>query len=264
MPAISASSSMPAISASSFMPVISALSSTAAISTTMLPFFSTTDWTDSTKDSSFAVKGRGIQNRSFGSMDKKDGDSGLSALTNVELVGKVKVSGSKGRSSIGVGEEAGVGEETGLGEEAGVGEVTSNGEEAGVGKLPPSKSDSNLAFSDRIIDSVNGPWFFDSETNSREQDGIGSGSEPDSMLALASVNAKVSVQLIGKSKAASGPPLASTTWPDCKNTVNDKQTSSFADKLTLIEEAAIFDTLKTNKKEKKILCSDSNYAHYKF
>ena len=147
-------------------------------------------------------------------MIKKDGDSGLSTLTKVELVGKDNDNGSKGIPEAG--------------KDAGIVEADVE-EEANIG-------------------------LFDSEVKPREQDGIGSSSIPLSVLALTKVNARFSVQLTGTAPTSS---TSFGTWPDGSKTENERQISSFADKLTSKEDVAIFDTLKRNKEENKILCSNS-------
>jgi hypothetical protein len=210
-----------------------------------------------------STKGRGVQNKSLGLIDKKDGDSGLSTLRNVEFVGNVRDNGSKGKS--------------GVGEAADSREIA--GESIFLKTLP------NLAFNDPIIDSVNGPstWLLESEVKPPEQDGTGStppsavfalasingdttpmlglevkpgmgsgtGSGIGSVIALASVNAKFSMHLTGDSLPTS------TTWQEGNKRVSDRQISSLADKLTLTEEAAISNFLKENKNENKVLCSNS-------
>ena len=111
-------------------------------------------------------------------------------------------------------------------------------EQDGIGSIPEAGKDG----------------LFDSEVKPREQDGIGSSSIPLSVLALTKVNARFSVQLTGTAPTSS---TSFGTWPDGSKTENERQISSFADKLTSKEDVAIFDTLKRNKEENKILCSNS-------
>ena len=196
------------------------------------------------------MKGSGLQNKSWGSIDRKDGDSGLSTLTNIELVGNDRDNGSKGNSGVGKGADGG---------------------EINSGESTHPRIFPILAFKARICGSDNGPSTWESDVKSREQDGIGStpppmlalasikeppsGSDSTSLSMLTSVNAKFSMQLTGA--AALDPSPTSTTWQEGNKRVTDRQISSFADKLTFTDEAAIFDTLKENKKENKVLCSNS-------
>ena len=104
-----------------------------------------------------------------------------------------------------------------------------------------------------------------SEGNSREEHETGSsvaiGSKISSTFVLASdlsVKAKFSVQNAGIS-TVSVPPVTSTIWPEGNKTENERLISSFADRLTLTDEVAILsESLKKNKENLKVLCSNSN------
>ena len=235
--------------------------------------------------------GRGIQNKSSGSNEKNEGDAGLSTLTNAEEEGNDSESGHSGKS-LRFAEEEGAEDvakddvansEAGSGSEqdvanskAGSGseqDVANSGAGSGSIVLSGLGKEANifshLAFNDRIVSSVKGPFTFSAaaDVKSKEEHGLSSSGAigTSSMTLLASgisVKAKFSVQTAGIT-TVSEPTATSTIWPDGNKTENERFISSFADRLTLTEDAAILsDSLKENKENLKVLCSNSNYFKY--
>ena len=132
-----------------------------------------------------------------------------------------------------------------------------------------SNNDFHLAFSTRIDSSLKGPLTLSSGSESGrsiEEHGTSSSSAigasiNSSVLVLASdvsIKTRFSVQTGGINTVLEFP-VTSTTSPEGNKTENDRLISSFADKLTLTEGAAILsDSLEERKGKTKILCSNSN------
>ena len=269
-------------------------------STTSSSPLSNTDWiTEASKSS--PRQGTGIQNKSFGSTDKNEGDSGLSTLTNADVEGHGNVFG-RGEIAIGTADdvasevigkrdvtEDGEQETTQVGDIGIADTVVIGGhnaalvnigeqdatEEGDTGKISDEsqdrlKNDSHLALSERIVSSVKGPFTLlsNSDVTFRDEHGTGSSSVfgTSSMLVLASdvsVNTKVSLQTAGITSVFE-PPVISTIWPDGNRTEKDRLISSFADGLIMTDEAAILnERLKKNKENYKVLCSNSKFKNLK-